>query len=157
MNIPRLSAILLASSVLASALTKEDLIGTWTLKSAWSIAADGSRTPMWGERPIGFLTYTPEGRMMALLGDSERKRLSGDRQTAPLEERAEALAKFLAYGGPFTIDGDKIVHHVDIASYQNYVGTKQVRYAQLEGTRLTLSVRRADGSMSGILTWERLK
>ncbi|MBZ5604507.1 MAG: lipocalin-like domain-containing protein [Acidobacteriia bacterium] len=153
----RTFALLIACSMLAPALTKEDLIGTWTLQTAWSIAADGSRTPMWGERPIGFLTYTPEGRMVALLGDSERKRLSGDRQNAPLEERAEALAKFLAYAGPFTIEGDKIIHHVDIASYQNYVGTRQVRYARMEGNRLTLTVRRGDGTASGVLTWERLK
>jgi hypothetical protein len=52
-----------------------------------------------------------------------------------------------------------VIHHVDIASYQNFVGTDQVRYMKLEGDRLTLSVASAarGGQMSGELVWQRVK
>ena len=142
---------------IAAAQTKDDLIGTWKLVTAWSIRPGGERTPMYGERPNGFLTYTREGRMIAILGNGERKRLSGNRATSPEAERAEAFSTMLSYGGTFSIEDNKVIHHVDIATYPNFVGTDQVRYMKLDGDRLTLSVRGANGQLTGELLWQRLK
>ncbi len=44
------------------------LIGTWALMAASASTGTGAHdsTP-YGSRPSGFLTYTPEGRMMAII------------------------------------------------------------------------------------------
>jgi len=149
--------MLLLFPLLAMCQTKDDLTGTWKLVTAWTIRAGGERTPMYGEHPNGFLIYTREGRMMAILTHGDRKRLSGNRATSSEAERAEAFSTVLAYGGPFSIEANKVIHHVDIASYPNFVGTDQVRYMKLEGDRLTLSVRGASGELTGELLWQRAK
>jgi Lipocalin-like domain len=63
----------------------------------------------------------------------------------------------IAYEGTYTIDGDKVIHHVDISC--TYTGTDQVRFFKVEGD--TLTIRTApnkspiDGREGvGILVWE---
>ena len=145
-------------AMLVSGITKEDLIGTWSLKTAWAIRTNGERVPLYGEHPQGFLTYTREGRMIAILGASGRKKLSASASQSPVEERAEAFASMLAYAGPFDFDGVQVTHHVEIATYPNYAGTDLVRVAKLEGDRLTLTVQRAGSEQpSAELIWQRVK
>ena len=76
MNVLRVVVILAALAPIASGQRKSDLVGTWKLVSAWSTRSNGERVTLYGEHPIGFLTYTTEGRMTAILGDSERSPLS---------------------------------------------------------------------------------
>jgi len=64
-----------------------DLAGSWKLVSAVGTAADSTITKPWGDDPVGFLTYTEDGRMWGLISSSGRKRLSGDWASAPADER----------------------------------------------------------------------
>jgi hypothetical protein len=52
-----------------------------------------------------------------------------------------------------------VVHHVEIASVPNWVGTDQVRDVKLEGDRLTLSTSNMLGGERRLveLVWQRLK
>ena len=140
---------------------KDDLVGTWKLVSAWSTRPNGERVALYGEHPMGFLTYTREGRMTAILSDSERPRLSSeDRLAVPTAERAAAFSSFIAYSGTFRIEGDRVIHHVEISWLQNWVGTDQVRQMRLEGNRLTLRapMRTLGGEQrANELVWERVK
>jgi hypothetical protein len=95
-----IGAMIAAVPALTTAQTKDDLIGTWKLMTARSIRANGDSVPMFGEHPTGFLTYTREGRMIAILADGDRKQLSADRATSPVAERAAAFSDCLAYAGP---------------------------------------------------------
>ncbi len=138
------------------------LIGTWALMAASASTGTGAHdsTP-YGSRPSGFLTYTPEGRMMAIISYDGRKPLSlTDRHAAPVRERAEAFASFLAYAGTYTVSGDTVVHHVEAASVQNWVGTDLVRLAHFQGDVITL--RTPPVSLGGQLRtveliWKRLR
>jgi hypothetical protein len=61
------------------------LLGTWTLVSALREEIPlGARTDMFGESPRGFINYSQDGRMIALITRSDRKRPAGDRAT-PVE------------------------------------------------------------------------
>jgi hypothetical protein len=53
-------------------------------------------------------------------------------------ERAEAFATFLAYAGRYQVSADILIHQVEVASVENWVGSNLVRLARLEGDRLTL-------------------
>jgi len=90
-----------------------------------------------------------------------RKPLSvNDYITAPAEERAQAFATFVAYAGRYTFTGDKVIHHVEVASLQNLVHTDQVRLVILQGDKLTLST--LSSPVGGVshnaeLVFERIK
>lgn len=74
-----------------------------------------------------------------MISHGGRKPLSGaDRIAAPAEERAEAFATFFSYGGRYSIEGDKVIHHVEISSVQNWVNTDLVRLIRFHGDRITL-------------------
>jgi hypothetical protein len=44
----------------------------------------------------------------------------------------------VAYAGTYTIDGDKVSHHVDISWNQAWTGTIQVRQFRIDGDRLQI-------------------
>jgi hypothetical protein len=137
----------------------DSIIGTWKLVSALLTTLGGGTRKLLGENPNGFLTYTSDGRMTAILGSSGRQPLSvADPIAAPAAERAEAFATFTAYAGRYTFDGDRLTHHVEVSLFQNWVGTDQIRFAKLQGRRLTLTTPpMAIGGEQLLveLTWER--
>ena len=68
----------------------------------------------------------------------------------------------IAYGGTYTVDNEKVVHHVDISWNGAYTGTQQVRFYKLDGDTLTLRTAPnkspVDGREGvGILVFERVK
>ncbi len=116
---------------------KDKLVGTWRLVSASTTTSTGERseTP-YGLNPEGFLTYTGEGRIAAMISHSGRKALfSGG---GSLEEQAEAFKTFFGYAGRYTVSADKVTHHVEVSSIENYVGRDLVRYVKFQGDRITL-------------------
>jgi len=122
-----------------TAHTIDNLAGTWKLVSASASPASGERGDSpFGPSPTGTLIYTHEGRMAVMVSYSGRKPLPADAFLATMEERAEAFTTFFAYAGRYTLAGDKIIHHVEISSLQNFVGTDQVRLIQFQGDRITL-------------------
>jgi hypothetical protein len=148
-----------------SALPEQEpdkLVGTWKLVSASATSASGvvDKTP-YGSNLSGTLIYTAERRVTVLLSYGDRKTLSGsDRVTAPAAERAEAFATFFAYAGRYSVAGDRVIHHVDIASYPNWVNTDFVRIFAFSGERLTLRTPPlyVGGTMqTSDLVWERLR
>ena len=146
----------------ALAPPKSDLVGTWKLISAIDTTDKGQIVRnVYGLNPTGFLTYTADGRMMAIITDGGRKPLSvPDRVSAPASERAEAFATSVAYGGRYTLDGDKVIHHVEVSAMQNTVNTELVRtIVKLEGKRVTLRTplfSRAGLKVTEELVWERM-
>jgi hypothetical protein len=55
----------------------DKLVGTWKLVSASSTTSAGDRTESpYGPSPVGFLTYTADGRVTALISYGGRKSLS---------------------------------------------------------------------------------
>ncbi len=149
-----------ASSVDVLGPMNEKLVGTWKLLSASSTTSSGLRneTP-YGHSPTGFLTYTADGRITAMIGHGGRKPLTVGGGTNALEEQAEAFKTFLAYGGRYTVSGDKVTHHVEISSIQMYVGKDLVRTVKFEGDQITLVTppTRLDGKIQIVeLIWRRL-
>jgi Lipocalin-like domain len=117
----------------------DGLVGTWRLVSASATTAAGTvEHGPYGPKPSGLLIYTSAGTMSAQVSYGGRSRLSADRVAAPAAERAEAFATFFAYGGRYTMTGDRVVHHVDIASVENWVGTDLIRVIARDGDRMTL-------------------
>jgi hypothetical protein len=115
----------------------DELVGTWTLVSAASTTSTGERneTP-YGPSPEGLLTYSGDGRVSALISFGGRKSLPFGGGT--VDEQAEAFKTFLAYAGRYTLSGDKVIHHIEISSVQNYVGKDLVRSVKFQGDQIIL-------------------
>lgn len=164
LRIVALGAMLAASTAVSAksnAVPNADLIGTWRLVSAVATTSTGTRNSHpYGDNPTGVLTYTADGRVVAMIAYDGRSALSGDRVSAPAAERAEAFATFFAYSGTFDTNGTTVTHHVQIASVPNWVGTDLVRVVALLGDRLTLTtppISVGDQIQVTKLVWDRVK
>ena len=144
------------------------LLGTWKLISVTAIFPDGNvDKEAFGSNPIGYITYTREGKMMVIFSKNERPLLSGNSaspltaaiHSVPIEERAQAFSSFNSYAGNYAVDGDKVIHHVEIASIPNRVGKKLTRNFRLDGNRVTLTTppsKSDDIPKVFQLVWEKL-
>ena len=153
-----LIGVILAAMV-ASGQQKNDLVGTWKLVSNWNVRPNGDRVAPYGENPVGYLIYTADGHMSVTFSNRDRKPLAGDRFSATAAERADAFSTAYAYAGRYSFDGKKVTHHVEVATFQNYVGTDQVREAKIQGNRLTMhaTLRMCGEDRASELVWERVK
>jgi hypothetical protein len=90
------------------------LIGTWKLKSfVREDAAAGERHNQLGEHPEGYLGYAKDGRMYAIQVAADRVK---PREQTPTDEQALMLYRsMIAYAGTYTLEGNKVTHHVDIS------------------------------------------
>ncbi len=76
-----------------------------------------------------------------------------------MEEQAEAFKTFLAYAGRYTLNGDQVIHSIEISSIQNYVDKEMVRSVKFEDDRIILATppTRVNGKIQTIeLTWRRM-
>ena len=133
------------------------LVGTWKLVSASSTTSGERDENPYGSSPVGFLTYSEDGRVTALISYGGRKPLSVGSGT---EEQAEAFKTFLAYAGRYALNGDKVTHHIEISSIQNYVGKDLVRSVKFQGDQITLVTppTPVNGKIQTVeLIWQRLQ
>ena len=120
-------------------MTKDDLIGTWRFVDFRLISDKdgGAVTRPWGDDHAGQIVYAPDGFMSVLI-----RREGGT----------------MAYAGPYTIEGDTVVHHIELATDDKLVGTAQRRRVELEGNRVTLTSEVSLFGGAGTranLVWER--
>ena len=135
----------------------DKVVGTWRLIAVSVPSSPAATSPL----KAGYITYTSDGRVSAILSHDGRKPLSsGDRISASVEERAEAFATCFAYAGTYDVVGDKVIHHVEIASVENWVNTDLIRDVRFDGDRITLTTPPASigGNIQTFeLVWERVK
>jgi len=150
------------TSISARGAGKEDLYGTWRLVSyTQEILSTGERIDVFGKAPRGFLHYSRDGRMYAILVKAERPKPI-DLTKMKDEERAELFKTMVAYGGTFTFDGKTVTHHVDISWNENWTGTDLVRDVKFDESKLILSTRPAPSPIDGkvwtsVVIWERVQ
>ncbi len=145
------------------------LLGTWKLISITAIFPDGNiNNEAFGVNPIGYITYTPESKMMVIFSKNQRPLLSGNSaspltaaiHSVPIEERAQAFSTFNSYAGSYTLEGDKVIHHVEIASIPNRIGKNLTRTFKLDGNRITITTppSKSDNVPKVFeLVWERME
>jgi hypothetical protein len=117
-------------------MSATDLAGAWRLVSYHDVD-DAGRTsagPL-GENPSGLLIYTVDGYVsVSMMGP-----------------------RFMGYAGRWHRDGDLVTHRIEVTPRPDWVGTDQVRTAELAGDRLTLH---AETTVDGrpqrrVLVWRR--
>jgi Lipocalin-like domain len=148
-------AVAILTANVPSWAAEPSLVGNWKLVSYVSEElATGKKTPPLGEHPKGYLIYTPQGRFMALTVHEKRSAPKAD------EDRINLHKYMVAYSGRYTVEGDKVVHHVDISWNEAWTGTDQVRFFKLEGNTLTIRTAPAKNPITGlevtsVVVWQR--
>ena len=139
-----------------------DLIGTWSL-TGFEITFEDDRPPIQalGEGALGLLVYAADGHVMAVLSEPGRASLGvGGLETAHRATdaaKARAFDSYMSYAGRYRIEGDEIVHTVEMSLTPDVIGLEQRRQIRLDGDTLTLSytIEGARGPHRRILSWTR--
>lgn len=145
---------------------RPSIVGTWELVAFESRDSAGATTYPLGTRPKGLLVYDREHRISAQLFDPDRPRFaSGDRATGTDAEVRTAFNGSFAYYGHYSLDTAHatITHHVEGASFPNWIGTDLVREYRLDRDsarrdRLTITTSRqlvAGRHIVTVLVWRR--
>ena len=149
---------------LAATTQNNDLVGDWKLTSMTIADANtGEISQPWGENPVGQLTYSANGRMIALLtGDPKDRKIVDPDSEKVTEERADLYLSSSAYSGTWSMVGNTATHKVDVAVDPSWIGTDQIRYVRLDKDVLTIDTApliSTDGKTKYRVTlvWKRVK
>ena len=116
------------------------LVGGWRLVSWENRATDGQITYPMGIDALGALLYTADGRFSVPISRRGREGFAaGDLLSGTSEEKARAVEGFVAYAGRYSFHGDRVIHHVELSLFPNWVGSNQERWVELAENRLILS------------------
>jgi hypothetical protein len=131
---------------------KIPIVGTWQVTSFSMLELDSNKTSRpFGENPNGYVQYSPGGHVVLFLQSGDPKRPT----TFPYSDADRAAAHrtiFGAYAGKYTVDGDKVVHHITASWRPEWNGTDQTRYFTLDGNKLTLKTAPQQAAVVGGLT-----
>ncbi|MGF1651309.1 MAG: lipocalin-like domain-containing protein [Hyphomicrobiaceae bacterium] len=119
-----------------STASASDLIGAWRLES-WALVYEDGRPAEYplGSDAVGFIMYTGDGHVSALLSRANRRAL----QTGDAEQKAQAYDDCFAYAGRFEVRNGSVFHTIEVSTNQALVGFTSNRTITLVGDRLTLA------------------
>ena len=140
-------------------MVQNPFVGTWRLLSYEVRRADGEIVYPWGQDPIGLLIYSEDGYMSVAMMSANRTRfVTNDVKRSTIEEKAAAVNTYISYGGRYDIQGDTVIHHVEVCLFPNWVGNDQKRTYKFDDNKLTLSTPLPGGNIqrSAHLVWERV-
>lgn len=145
----RLAAVLAWLLILVpSAVCGDSIVGTWKILSfVREVVATGQHSSEFGDKPDGYISYLPDGRMHAMLVAGNRVKPSGAVPTE--EEKAKLFGTMIAYAGTYQIEGERIVHDVEVSWNQLWTGSQQVRFFKAEGDTLTITTAVAKSPRDG--------
>ncbi len=109
--------------------------------------------------PQAYILYTPGGFMMSITVEEKRVPPAGEVLTD--EERVRLFKSIIsAYSGRYTVEGDTVIHDVDMSWNEAWTGTRQVRKFAVNGDELVIETTpRTAGTDTrqfvNTLTWER--
>src|SRR5215471_2721904 len=116
----------------------KDLLGTWTMLS-WKkeTLATGETVDAHGPDPVGYITYGADGRVHAIVVRRDRP---APKTLPPTDtEKLRLFDSMLAYSGTYTLDDEKVIHHVDVSWNQALTNIDLIRFYKLANGILTIT------------------
>ena len=123
-----------------SPLASASIVGSWSLQSLTIRHADSAEAiPVWGEHPLGQLTYTADGRMSAVLCKAGQSTHAAGAGSADVAEQAALFRHSYGYAGRYTLTTEGVIHHVEVAADPSWIGTDQHRITHRADDCLTIT------------------
>ena len=128
-------------------LSRDLLLGSWRMTS-WMTrdVVTGERREALGQNPQGIVIYTPE-RVIFFILRNDRKR--PERLPPSDNEKIALFESMFAYSGAYTVELDRVVHHVDMSWNEAWSGTEQVRFCNVDEHTLTYTSPPAQNPFDG--------
>jgi hypothetical protein len=140
-------------------MEQERFVGTWRLLSLELRTSDGQVSYPFGQDPVGYIMYSEDGYMSVAFMSANRPLFAvGDILGGTTEEKVNAAETYISYCGRYEIQGDKVIHHIEVSLFPNWVGVHQERIFEFDGDRLSLSTPPllvGGTEQSAYLIWER--
>jgi hypothetical protein len=140
---------------------RRSLVGTWRLILTENTLKDGSKSHDYGPNGKGFLMYSADGYMCAVLMNPDRPRWQNP-ESPTQEEKASAFDGSYGYCGHYEINTTKseLIHLPEVSTGPSYLGTQQVRPYRFEGNQLVLSggpVKEEPDVVAWRVVWEKVR
>jgi hypothetical protein len=65
-----------------------------------------------------------------------------------------AMKSYIGYAGQYGILGNRVIHHAEVSSFQNWTDTDVDRFFEIQGNKLTLIFDETQGT--AVLVFEKL-
>ena len=141
-------------------MARNPFSGTWRLLSYEVRSTAGETRYPWGQDPVGFLIYSDDGYVsVAMMGANRPRFEAKDIKKGTDEEKIAAVDTYISYCGRYEVQGDTVIHHVEVCLFPNWVGNDQKRTFKFDGDRLLLSTEpivAGEMQLTGHLIWERV-
>lgn len=141
-------------------MAQNPFVGTWRLVSFELRGSDGQVSYPLGQDAVGYIMYNEDGYMsVAMMSANRLKFATGDIGAGTNEEKTAAADTYVSYSGRYAIQGGKVVHHVEVSFFPNWVGVDQERLFELDGNMLSLSTPPflfSGRQQTAHLIWERV-
>ncbi|WP_162651181.1 lipocalin-like domain-containing protein [Lentilitoribacter sp. Alg239-R112] len=116
------------------------ILGTWNLVKWVNELDDGTEIFPFGEDAKGYIHYAKNGHLFVHIMMSNRANYIGsDPFSGSIDEDSAAIKSQITYAGTYEFVNSKLVHHVTMSSFPNWVGKDQVRDFAFDGEHLHLS------------------
>ena len=116
-------------------ITREQLIGAWRSGGSDLLHPDGTVSHVMHPRP-GRIMYTACGHMCVVSGFADGVPNQEPAQLTDAQKAAAAEA-CVAYSGRWELDGEQLLHTIDVAIFPAWIGSTRVRFPSIEGNRMT--------------------
>jgi hypothetical protein len=153
------SALLLAVP-LSPLAAESDLYGTWKLVSQSQKVLDTGETRAGrGQAPKGFVTFTPEGRVMGMLMSDKRPKPESVAKMTD-QQRIELFNTMNAWAGTYTLQGNKLTYSYEL-THNEVTARATAREIKIEGSRLTIMNEPSRATLDGkrvqtTTVWEKV-
>ncbi|MCJ2104985.1 lipocalin-like domain-containing protein [Methylobacterium sp. E-041] len=153
---------LLSIPATADAIEPSEVYGTWKLVSSVTRFIDsGEERNTLGSKPVGYITYSPDGRMMTVAVSNERPNVEKATNLTDAD-RAKLFRTMWAYAGTFTLNGNAITHHVDASWNEFWSGQDFIRDIVARDGRLIYTTKPQmsvqEGKMEVLtIVWEKVR
>jgi hypothetical protein len=140
---------------------REQLVGTWTVVSQYTVTPGGKREELYGEKPIGRLTFDAGGRFSYILFNPARPKFaSRDKNHGTSEEYAAAVQGGQAYFGTYSVNdaNDRIVYHIEGSLEPSWQGTDRTGASvTLVDDELKYNATTPATGVTAYQVWKRVK
>lgn len=138
----------------------DSFIGTWRLVSFEFRTRDGQVSYPFGEDAVGYVMYSQDGYVSFTIMSANRPKFaSGDITGGSIEEKAAAVDTYFSYCARYEVRGDRVIHHLEVSLFPNWIGGDQERIFEFKGNRLILRTPPlpwGGREQTGMVTWERV-
>jgi len=164
-NLAVVATVILVCTAIWSVKAAENsslVVGTWRVTdfSTLTVETNEISRPQ-GENPIGYIQYSPGRHMIVFLSEGNPPKPASFPYTDAERARIHK-GIFGAYAGTYSVEGNKVTHHIVASWRPDWIGDDQIRYFELNGNKLTIKTAPVMSSLTGkrvvaTLTFERVE